>query len=664
MRHRQVGLLVFILLLAAGVLCIYVPGLGNGLVFDDSRLTDGGVFGSYGSLLPLRQRMLSYGSFVWLSALPEFGWAAQRAFNVVLHLGTAAAIYLFFRELLAHTRFPEEFEADAGFTRSREAALRVGVALFALNPVAVYAVAYLIQRSILMATLFAMLACWTFVRGLRTGQKAWFIAALLAYACALLSKEHAVMTAAFAVPLYIFVKRPGWKQIGAIALGCLVLLGIAVLLLTQVYGAILGRVFDPTSRMFTQQLEALQPGVSQHMFALSILNEAWLFFLYGVLWIVPNPQWMSIDVRPPFPLSFSTFPQVLGAIGYVLLFGGAVWLLLRKRGVLGLAALCLLFPLLLFFTEFTTVWVQDPFVLYRSYLWAAALPGLIALPLVGFSSRTIYTGGFVVGALFAGLALERVLSFENELSVWSDAAEKIELSAPANTVGRWRPFLNRGSQYLEKSMYDSAQADFAMADRLGERKGSARFNIGMSLLQQNKYAEAISAFNAAEAMGNRDFEVYYQRGEALYALGRFAEAYQSFSTALESQAVLNDIKASDTVREAIRLRRAESAVATQKYAVALDDYQILLASRPNSVRFQLGLAMALAGAGRSGEALPIFDKIVTERPNAQAFYGRAIARHYSGDAKGSLQDIDRAIAMDPRNPAYAVLRAELGGKRQ
>ena len=36
-----------------------------------------------------------------------------------------------------------------------------------------------------------------------------------------------------------------------------------------------------------------------------------------------------------------------------------------------------LLPALLFVTEFATVWVQDPFVLYRGYLWAIGIPGLV-----------------------------------------------------------------------------------------------------------------------------------------------------------------------------------------------------------------------------------------------------------------------------------------------
>src|SRR3989344_4265991 len=115
-------------------------------------------------------------------------------------------MYAFFKALMASTRFPQDMEDRAPFASPKRAALRVGVALFALHPVAVYAVGYLIQRSILMAALFAVLACWAFVRGLQTQRVAWHAGALLSYLLAVLSKEHAVMTIVLAVPLYIHVR--------------------------------------------------------------------------------------------------------------------------------------------------------------------------------------------------------------------------------------------------------------------------------------------------------------------------------------------------------------------------------------------------------------------------------------------------------------------------
>ena len=165
---------IFAIALTLAVLGIYLPGLRNELLFDDLRLSDGTIFGEYGSLLQFKQRLLSYGSFVWLQSLFGEGWWKQRIFNVALHLGTVAAIYALLKALLEHAKFPKEFEEQAHFGASRTAALQVGVALFALNPVAVYAVGYLVQRSIVMATLFAVLACWLFVRGLQTNRAGWY----------------------------------------------------------------------------------------------------------------------------------------------------------------------------------------------------------------------------------------------------------------------------------------------------------------------------------------------------------------------------------------------------------------------------------------------------------------------------------------------------------
>ena len=61
--------LTWLALLAAALMAIYLPGLGNALVFDDGYLADGELFAEYASAFQLRARMLSYGSFVWLQAI-------------------------------------------------------------------------------------------------------------------------------------------------------------------------------------------------------------------------------------------------------------------------------------------------------------------------------------------------------------------------------------------------------------------------------------------------------------------------------------------------------------------------------------------------------------------------------------------------------------------
>ncbi|AVS98113.1 hypothetical protein C8236_04210 [Paracidovorax avenae] len=658
----SVSLIVFGIAVVAAVLAIYLPGWDHALLFDDLALTDGTIFGSYGNLLAFKQRLLSYGSFVWVDGLAGAGWWKQRLVNIALHLGTVAALYALVRDLLTHTRFPEEFEAQTHFNASRLAAVRVGVALFAVNPMAVYAVAYLVQRSIVMATFFAVLACWCFVRGLSGRGAAWYAGAVVAYAAAVLSKEHAVMVAAMAVPLYIHVRRPAWRTVAAVAGVSALLVAVAAAVLFGVYGDLIGKVFDQRSIDLTRQLELLSPGITQRMYPLSILNEAALFFAYGLLWFVPNVMWMSVDLHPAFPLSFTAFPQVLGLLGYVALWVAAVWAVLRRRGALSLAGVALLFPLLLYFTEFATVWVQDPFVLYRSYLWAVAIPILIAIVLTGFKPRAIYMLGAIVGLLFALLAFERSASLRDDYTAWSDAAEKTDLKAPANAVGRWRPFLNLGAYHLERGSMAEAQRAFATAEALGALRGTARFNLGAALQRQNKHAEAIAAFDEAEKQGYKDVQLYYQRGESQFALGQFAAAYDSFTTGMAQAGEGMSGRDMDRVREAMLLRRAESAIGANRFDDALRDFATLQKMSPQSQRIALGTGMAQVGKGDVPAAIATFNQILARTPNAAvAYYGRAMAYRAAGKLDDSLKDLDRAIALDPRNPQYPQVRAQIAG---
>ena len=637
---------LFLLALVAAVFLIYLPGLNADLVFDDARLTDGYVFENYGNLFELKKRMLSYGSFVWLQQLLGEGWWKQRLMNVFLHVGVCASLMLLVRTMLARV---SDLETPT-------AAMRVAVMLFAVNPVAMYAVMYLIQRSTVMATLFVVLACYGFVQGLITRRVAWHALSLLSYVLAVLSKETAFTAAALAVPLYVFVARPSLKKAMAVTGVALALMGLGVAALLAVYGNILGVTFDENSRLFKQQLETLQPGVSAWLYPLSILNQMAMFVGYGFLWVVPNVLWMSVDLRPAFPMSMLSFPQVLGALVYIGLLAGATWLVLRRQDKWGLAGLFLLMPLLMFATEFATVWLQDPFVLYRSYLWAIAVPGLMALALMHLPSRAIYPVGVVVAGLFTGLALERSAAFKTELSVWTDAVEKVDLRADPNAIGRWRPFLNRGSYHLDHGNAQQAYRDFTQADGLGEPYGAARFSMGTSLQMMNRFQDALTAFEAAEKKGFTEAGLYAQRGEAFYSLGRVAEAYDSFSIALTKT---QPPEAEDYTR----MRRAECSVPLQKYDEAINDFTALLQKKPDDQRLQTGLGMAYVGKHQTKEAIALFDAVLAVRPSAPAFFGRGLAYAYGGNKVAGLKDLDQAISLAPNNPMYRSQRDQVATQK-
>jgi protein O-mannosyl-transferase len=258
--------------------------------------------------------------------------------------------------------------------------------------------------------------------------------------------------------------------------------------------------------------------------------------------------------------------------------------------------------------------------------------------------------------LFAGLAFERTQTFKNDITVWSDAAEKVDLKAGPNAVGRWRPFVNRGAYYLEREMADYALSDFERADALGETQGSARFNMGVSQQLLKKHDDALASFAKAEALGFTEPMLYYHRGESQRAQGRVGAAFASYSAALAKpqQGPIEDV---------VRRRRAESAVAVDKFDIAIQDFKVLVEKNPNDAQLRMGLGLAYAGKRDLPEALGVFNPMIAARPSGAAYYGRGMAYVLAGDKVNGLKDLDQAIALEPANGQYKAMRARFGAQK-
>lgn len=636
--NERIGRFAWLAVVLIALAGIYLPALNHPLIFDDRALTDGRIFGVYGSLSQWQPRALSYGSFVWIQALFGDSWPVQRAFNLLVHLGVVMALWAFYQEIL-RAIVPADGDTSA-VPYHQSPALGLAVGFFALNPVAVYAVAYLIQRSILMATLFVVLGLWQFARAVRTGGKGSFVAALACYVLAVLSKEHALMAPLAALPVYILVARPSLKRLALIGGTGAAMVGVAAAVLALKYGEIIGNPFDEFSKVFLAQLATLGPDVERNAYLLSVFNQAWLFFKYGVFWLLPYAGWMSIDLRPPFPVSLAAFPQTFGALAYLAVLAGGFFLLIRYRDWRALLGISLLLPALLFVTEFATVWVQDPFVLYRGYLWAIGIPGLVFFLFHGMSGRLLWAFGVGLAMLLAWQALDRVDSLASRERVWSDAIAK--LPDDPRAVGRWFAYLNRGDFYLDQNRLDAASADFRASSNLGD-KGIGMFNMGSLLFESGRFADALQAYDEAKRLGYDFAGFRYQHGAALHANGRLPEALREFELALKETPV---VPRYETVlalkgRVLLELGRVDDAIADLEAALAVD------ANQPKA-RIDLGLALVVKHDYARAHA--IFSQLIAETPDGQAYYGRALASHGLGNKREALADIESAIRRTPDNP--------------
>ena len=652
----------WLVLLVIGLAAIYLPGLQGELIFDDQRLADGTIFGSYGSFVDFKQRWLSYGSFVWIHELLGEGWWKQRVANLLLHLCVTVFLYLLVRILVdqVHWREADGKPDPSRIARSKDAAVGFGVLVFAFNPVSVYAVAYLVQRSIVMATLFSVVCLYLTARAAQGGRVGLLLGAAIAYVAALFSKEHAVLLPMVALAVFLIVRRPSRRNAWLAAGGALLLVLGGAVFLAKRYGAIVGTAFDASSQAYITQLAALSPGIEHKVFLLSIVNQAWLFINYGLLWLVPNVGGMSVDLRPAFPLAVTDLPHAFGVPLYLGIVIGSVFLMARFGDWRRFLGLGLFAPTVLFATEFATVWIQDPFVLYRSYLWAIGVPFLASIVFIGTRPRTIVITAIVLGAILAALAVERVLSLKTESVAWSDAAGKVDTKAPANAVGRWRPLMNRGNQYLQRRMLNVALADYEAANRLGDPTGLADYHRGLVLQQLGRLEDALFAFSEAgkgKAMPIKFSGLpHLESGKILFGMGRYGQAITEID-----QALLKGLQDTENKFTALKIR-AQCNVKSGRAADAVTDYRRALEINPADRSTRVGLALALRGNGKNDEAMAVLNSIQAESDGWDVRFGRAIVLEAMGRPENAREEAKIALGMNPGNSLLQGFARKLGLK--
>jgi Flp pilus assembly protein TadD len=270
----------------------------------------------------------------------------------------------------------------------------------------------------------------------------------------------------------------------------------------------------------------------------------------------------------------------------------AVGLLLR-RGRAGLAGFALLAPWLLALTEMATVRVQEPFVLYRSYLWMCLLPAAIPAVVARLGPR--WGTGLLAAACVALLPpfYNRLASFSSEIRVWDDAVRKnTNLAAPL----AYRAWRNRGVALYQAGRNEEALADFDTVLRLNPHDALSWMTRGTLHMRAGRSAEARADFDRALELAPRYAEARARRCVVLMRLKQLDAALEDCRLAAELEP--RDA-GSYTSLGMVRALRGEAAEAEREYRRALE-----LDAGNVDANYQYGVL--LRGVGRAAEAQPRF----------------------------------------------------------
>ncbi|UCV04494.1 glycosyltransferase family 39 protein [Dechloromonas denitrificans] len=516
--HRKVTALgwqaLSFLLIAAAVIALYAPFLDNSIVFDDHNLfTNLSIYDHAIRPFNLTPRNFPY----FTLGFTEVIWKSievHRIISLLLHLINT---FLLFR--LLGTWLKEIGEAPPPNATLLAAA---GSLFFAIHPVAVYGAGYLVQRTILFATLFSLLSLWFYWRSLARNRISDAITAALFYSLAIYSKEHAIMLPASALLLTLLHEAPWRKNLAKAAVFAGLCLPSAILVILTVKGVI-GTSYEPDSATFINAIPVADSQIMQWL--ISGVTQTGLFFDYLKSWLFPDVRIMSADIRVDFSSSWTPI-WITVKLGAFVAFAASGAFLVQRRGPLGIIGWGMLYFWLLFATELVSIRFQEPFVLYRSYIWA---PGIIialsgCLTLARLSTRAMICCSIIVLSISFFMSRDRLLSLKNDRSLWNDAAAK--LTSP-DLPGTERIFYNRGIQRLKENSPFDALADMnRVVSRLPSSfegysgRAKAHQNLGQHELALADLTTASTHTTTAAALGMLEYDQFV----SFTALNRQQEA--------------------------------------------------------------------------------------------------------------------------------------------
>jgi hypothetical protein len=489
-RDRIKALLLLIL-----VGLIYLPFLGSPLVFDDVPFFKNTIVNFSDAPFSFNLRWFPYFSFGFTWAFFGENPYIFRVQNMLLHGMNVLLLLLVLR--LWISLFIEECARQ----KMANWGAWLGALVFACHPLAVYGTAYLVQRSILMATLFTLVMHLAYFRGLISGKKRYAALAVAGYFLAVFSKEHSLMVPTILLPLTWVLRaqiKLSRRELFVTWVGFFV---SALIVMMRVKG-ILGDTYEKDAVDLIGQTEMLKGLSMLHL--LSALTQAGLFFKYSLLMLIPNPAWMSIDMRETFLLSWQEWTSWIGFVAFIS-YGLAAFIFLLRGGRIALLGLALLYPWLLFMTEFSTIRVQEIFVLYRAYLW---LPGLMLLLPVMFSTvsekKIIWVGGVTV-LLFLPLAWNRLWVMADNYRLWDDA---VQLLHGENRLGSQRTYYGRAYAAAEKKDWEKANNDYEKSLSINPSSVQVHLALAKNLVNAGKHQEALQEFSKIVVSDSKNSEAH------------------------------------------------------------------------------------------------------------------------------------------------------------
>jgi protein O-mannosyl-transferase len=583
-------------------------------------------------------RKMAYLTFLLNERIAPFTPANYRLFNILIHFLNAVLVYVLayrtmhlFRENAgANTGKMRGARVEQGGPLNNEemafSTAMISSIIFALHPININAVAYIVQRMASLAAFFVLLSLLCYISAHQAGKKTQsvllYIASGILVICGIVSKENAVV----AVPLillYDFVFLSGFRYKTVIK-RTLIITGIGMMSIgLTAYYLKFYRVF---SDIVTLLMHPDRPISWVGWMAVDvywtpfqhILTEFRVVSRYILLIFVPLPQLMVFDWWG-FPISTGITTPITTLLSMVLIAALMLFSVLKMKRFPLLCFGILWYLIAISLESFIAVG-NDIYYEHRNYLPLTGLViGAVGQAVALLRNKIRLKDVFAASAAFCmvlGLAtFSRNFVWKDSITLWSDTLRK----SPSNI----RAMMSLANSYLKVTDFEDAEKYYKAALQASSRDkrlifldGSV-YRLGMAYLMENDLPEAKQLLDTAEA------------SIASYHLTILKGYYKALSGDIDG--ALNDYK------EVLREARATDAVVI--YTLMGDAYR---------------------NKGMWDEAIEKYDKAISiDHGFSSAYYG--IGGSYMAKRNiGLAQEyFEKTLFLDPDNVMALTDMADL-----
>ena len=649
-------------LVALGLLVVvsYLPAmLWGGFVWDDSILTDAKPVRDVSGLWQIwfSPSAIEGEGHYWPLVYTTF-WLEHKLWgdaptgyhivNVLLHLANTLLVWHLVRRLSVP-------------------GVWVVAAVFAVHPLHVESVAWVIERKDVLSGLFYLASALVWMRYVEQPRRRWYGCSLALYAAGLLSKSIVIT-----LPVALLIWH--WWQRGRVT---------STDLLRLVPFGVIGLVITVGDLSFYQSREALSLGYSLTERTLIAVRALW-FYAGKLLWptnlAVIYPRW---DVRVADPLGWG---YLIAAVALAV----ALWHFRHQigRGPLS-GALFFVVTLspVLGFVDYG--YMQFAFVADRFQYLAGIGVVAVVIGAATYGVRRLsglwHKGALVVVAIV--IVVLGLLTWR-QASIWRDDETLNRHIIAFNPQAR-DAHLNLGDVLYKQGRYAEALDATRVAVEQRPEYSKAHFNLGAILDALGRSEEAETYLRRAIALNPQARNAHLNLGDVLYKQGRYAEALDATRAAIEQDpdfseayfnlgAILNVLERSEEaethLRRAIAFNPQDvdahfslgAALYKQgRYAEALDATRVVIEQDPEYSKAHFNLGAILDALGRSEEAETHLRRAIVLNPqDVDAFRKLIEVLAPQGRYEEAIDLIAQAVALDPASPQTAELHFLMGQAAQ